>query len=153
MCNQTDQSTINCQLDNCVYFTSNKLARLFKKTAEEAFRKTGLSPSHAMLLYIVNKEGRIHQKIAGEFLHMTPSTMTRFVDKLVHQQLVSRSVDGKNVYLQTTTAGLERQKDILSSWTALHQTYENLLSDDETRQFLALSHKLLDGLENASEHK
>jgi len=38
----------DCAVDihNCLYFTSNALARVFTRMAERAFRVTGLSPSH-----------------------------------------------------------------------------------------------------------
>ena len=71
-------STCN-QLNSCLFFSAGKLARVIGNTADDAFRITGLSPSHAFLLHIVNQNRGIHQKIIGEMLHMTPSTITRFV--------------------------------------------------------------------------
>ena len=63
-----------CMLNGCLFFTSAKLARELGKMADEAFRKTGLSPSHAMLLYIVNLKGGIPQKEIGEMLQIAEAT-------------------------------------------------------------------------------
>jgi len=137
----------DCRLNDCLFFSSAKLARVLGKTADDAFSKTGLSPSHALLLYIVNQNGEIHQKEIGERLHLTPSTITRFVEKLEGKRLVSRKTNGKNVYICTTEKGLLLQSEIIIAWNDLHAVYEDILTEDETRQFIEISRKLLKKLE------
>ena len=137
----------DCRLNDCLFFSSAKLARVLGKTADDAFSKTGLSPSHALLLYIVNQNGEIHQKEIGERLHLTPSTITRFVEKLEGKRLVSRKTNGKNVYICTTEKGLLLQSEIIIAWNDLHTVYEDILTEDETRQFIEISRKLLEKLE------
>mgnify|MGYP001291948018 CR=1 FL=1 len=137
----------DCRLNDCLFFSSAKLARVLGKTADDAFSKTGLSPSHALLLYIVNQNGEIHQKEIGERLHLTPSTITRFVEKLEGKRLVSRKTNGKNVYICTTEKGLLLQSEIIIAWNDLHAVYEDILTEDETRQFIEISRKLLEKLE------
>jgi len=137
----------DCRLNDCLFFSCAKLARVLGKTADDAFSKTGLSPSHALLLYIVNQNGEIHQKEIGERLHLTPSTITRFVEKLEGKRLVSRKTNGKNVYICTTEKGLLLQSEIIIAWNDLHAVYEDILTEDETRQFIEISRKLLQKLE------
>ena len=137
----------DCRLNDCLFFSCAKLARVLGKTADDAFSKTGLSPSHALLLYIVNQNGEIHQKEIGERLHLTPSTITRFVEKLEGKRLVSRKTNGKNVYICTTEKGLLLQSEIIIAWNDLHTVYEDILTEDETRQFIEISRKLLEKLE------
>lgn len=138
----------DCRLNDCLFFSSAKLARVFGKIADDAFSKTGLSPSHALILYIVNQKGCIHPKEVGEQLYLTPSTITRFVDKLERKQLISRQTNGKNVYICTTAKGLLLQSEIIIAWNDLHARYEDVLTEEETRQFIESSSKLLLKLEN-----
>lgn len=140
------QGTCN-QLNSCLFFSSGKLARVIGRTAEDAFKTTGLSPSHAFLVHIVNHNNGIHQKKVGELLHMTPSTITRFVEKLENKGLLSRTMDGKNVHLHTTDKGLKLQPAIVSAWENLHDSYSQILSPEENAQFLAVIDKLITKLE------
>lgn len=142
---------LNCKLDSCLFFSTAKLAREFGKLADEAFRKTGLSPSHALLLYIINLKGKIQQKNVGEMLHLTPSTITRLIDKLQRKGYVEKHQDGKNVCLLSTSEGEMQQEDIINSWNLLHKGYQDILTEEEMLKFLEISGKLLEKLTNKSE--
>ncbi|WP_394525432.1 MarR family winged helix-turn-helix transcriptional regulator [Lacrimispora sp. JR3] len=137
-----------CTLNSCLFFSNAKLSRAFGKIADEAFSKTGLSPSHALLLYLVNLNGGMMQKELGETLHLTPSTITRLIEKLEHKGLVSKQSEGKQVYLNTTSEGLYLQDKIMESWDLLHKEYEGVLTEEETAHFIEISGKLLKHLEN-----
>ncbi|WP_077609394.1 MarR family winged helix-turn-helix transcriptional regulator [Clostridium sp. Marseille-P2415] len=136
-----------CKLDSCLFFSTTKLARAFGKIADEAFLKTGLSPSHALLLYLVNLNGGIQQKEIGETLHLTPSTVTRLIEKLKRKNLVSKKSEGKNVYLGPTPEGLALQDVIMKSWNQLHNGYKDILTEEETVRFIEISGKLLEKLD------
>ena len=58
------------------------MSRGLDKKAKEEFKKTGLSPSHAFLLYIVSKNNDFPQQKIGERFNLDPSTVTRLVYKL-----------------------------------------------------------------------
>ncbi len=137
-----------CTLNSCLFFSTGKLSRALGKIADEAFSKTGLSPSHALLLYLVNLNGGIKQKELGETLHLTPSTITRLIEKLERKNLVSKQSEGKQVYLNTTPEGLALQDEIMESWSQLHRGYEGVLTEEETAHFIEISGKLLNHLEN-----
>ncbi|WP_283606546.1 MarR family winged helix-turn-helix transcriptional regulator [Faecalispora anaeroviscerum] len=138
----------DCKLDGCLFFSTTKLARELGRLADDAFYETGLSPSHAVLLYVVNLRGGIQQKAIGEMLHLTPSTITRLIEKLERKGLVEKRLEGKNVYLQTTSDGLAQQERIIASWNHLHEEYQNILTKTETARFLEISQKLLERLES-----
>ena len=148
MSNKDERQKQACSLNGCLFFTTVKVSRVFGKMAEEAFSKTGLSPSHALLLYLVNQKEEILQKELGETLHLTPSTITRLIEKLEHKTLVSKRCEGKSVILSTTPQGIALQKSIMESWILLHEQYQGILTEEETAQFLNLSKKLLGKLEN-----
>lgn len=141
----------NCQLDSCLFFSAAKLSRTFGKIADEAFSITGLSPNHALVLYLVNQRGTIHQKEIGEMLHLTPSTITRFMDKLETKKLVVKNSEGKNAYISTTEKGQQMQPRILAAWEHLHTVYDGILNEAETRQYIELSNKLMERLSHYDE--
>ncbi|WNR43070.1 MarR family winged helix-turn-helix transcriptional regulator [Paenibacillus roseipurpureus] len=82
---------------NCMYFSSALLNRAITRMAEETFKSTGLSPTYAFLLMAVHEQPGISQKELGEALHLTPSTITRFIEKLIHKELVLSRNRGKAV--------------------------------------------------------
>ena len=145
---KTEQPADNqeCKLNGCIFFSVEKLSRVLGKIAEEAFVKTGLSPSHAILLYVVNIRGGIQQKEIGELLHLTPSTITRLVEKLKRKGYLDKQSEGKNAYLQTTSEGLAQQDEITASWNHLQDRYKNILSEEEADQFIGSCCKLLESL-------
>jgi len=148
---ERDVDLHGCRLKDCLFFSTTKLSRELGKLADEAFSKTGLSPSHAVLLYTVNLKGGIQQKEIGKMLHLTPSTITRLIDKLERKKYVKKQPEGKNIYLCTTAEGLAQQDQIIASWTQLHDHYRNMLTEAETVRFLELSGKLLDKLESKAD--
>lgn len=77
-----------------------------------------------------------------------PSTITRFVEKLEVKKLVLRKNEGKNVILCATKDGLAMQQEILKAWSQLSHSYEGILTEEETRQFIEISSKLLKELED-----
>lgn len=151
MCKENDKNEQECKLNDCLFFSTTRLARAFGKIAEDAFGKTGLSPSHAFLLYLVNQAGSIPQKEIGERLHLMPSTITRFVEKLEGKRLVFKRTEGKSVYICTTKEGLDLQEHIIKSWNNLHNGYNDILTKEERDQFIKLSNKLLGKLGNQEE--
>lgn len=136
-----------CELDSCLFFSTAKLFRALGKTADESFKVTGLSPSYALLLYIVNQHQEIPQKEIGELLHLTPSTITRFIEKLESKKLLSRKTEGKCVFIKSTEKGIGLQPDIEKAWHNLHIKFEDALSQEETIQFIMICNKLLDNVE------
>jgi DNA-binding MarR family transcriptional regulator len=133
-----------CQLNSCLFFSLSKVSRILKKEADDKFAITGLSPSHAFILYLVCLKNRIHQKEVGDYLMLTPSTMTRFVDKLVSKELVTREIEGKNVYLCATNEGEALNVDIMKAWDNLNQLLNATLNAEEKRLYIDLNNKILE---------
>jgi len=134
-------------LHHCLYFTANSLARVITRMAEEEFRRTGLSPSHAFLMMLVNDHPGIGQTELGEQLNLAPSTVTRFIDLLVHRgYLIRKKSDGKVSRVYATEAGRNLRKPIAEAWKSLHQRYAKVLGlkkgDELTAMIDAASDKL-----------
>ncbi len=98
----------------CLYFSSQALARKVEKLALESWKPTGLSPSHAYLLLLVLRDPGIQPTWAGEQLQLSPSTITRLVEKLEEKKLVVRTNEGKLTNIYPTPKGKTMQ-DLLNA--------------------------------------
>ena len=114
-------------LHDCLYFTANSLARVITRMAEEEFGKTGLSPSHAFLVMLVNDHPGIAQKELADNLQLAPSTVTRFIDALVYKGYLTRQTEGKASKAYPTDEGKNLQSTIEDAWTNLHKRYAKVL--------------------------
>jgi len=135
-------------LHNCLYFTANSLSRIITRMAEEAFRRTGLSPSHAFLMMLVNDHPGIGQKELCEQLHLAPSTVTRFIDSLVYRGYLTRKSDGKASKVYSTKEGEDLQVSIEEAWKSLHQHYAKVLGLKKGDELTAMIDMASDKLSN-----
>jgi len=118
-------------LSGCLYFTANHLGRVINRMAEEEFGKIGLSPTYGFLMVaILENEGATHNELS-QIMHLTPSTMTRLIDKLVYKQLVIRKQEGRLVRLYATEDGRRLRGDIDQAWERLHDRYARVLGREE----------------------
>ncbi len=125
-------------LRHCLYFTANALSRVIARMAEEEFKITGLSPSHAFLMMIVNDHPGIGQKELGEQLHLAPSTVTRFIDSLVYRGYLIRKSKGKVSKIHSTNKGKQLKKPIDAAWKSLYHRYSKILGMKEGDQLTQL---------------
>lgn len=140
----------NAILHNCLYFTANSLSRVITRMAEQEFMGTGLSPSHAFLIMLVNASPGILQKELCESLNLAPSTVTRFIDTLYHRGLVTRQSQGKSTMVFPTDTGRALQKPIQTAWQNLHTRYARVLGlkegDDLTARIDQASIRLINNM-------
>lgn len=121
-------------LHNCLFFTANRLSRAITKMAEEEFASTGLTPMYGYLIRLVNGTPGISQKELSEKLSITPSTLTRFIDKLEGKQLVERKGQGKTVLVYPTAKGEQLEEEIRLASKKLLQRYEAILGSDFAKE-------------------
>ncbi|MGO4545135.1 MarR family winged helix-turn-helix transcriptional regulator [Paenibacillus sp. 2TAB23] len=121
-------------LHTCLYFTANRLSRAITRMADDAFATTGLTPAYGYLIRLVIGKPGITQKELSEKLHITPSTLTRFIDKLEGKQLVERKVQGKTVLVYPTPRGAEMEQSLRQASKQLKANYEALLGKELAEQ-------------------
>jgi len=135
-------------LQNCLYFSANALARNITRMAETAFKDTDLSPSYAFAIMLVNEQPGITIKELSEHLHLAPSTLTRFVDKLVYRDLVERKQNGKLTQVYPTENAAAIQKDIEAAWKQLYEDYNAIIGkefgDELTQDIFKANQKIED---------
>lgn len=118
-------------LHHCLFFTASRLSRAITRIAEDEFSPTGLSPTYAFLLLLVIENPGITQKELSAKLYLTPSTLTRFIDKLVAKGLVTRRTEGKNSRTFSTPRGEEIRPLIEQAWEGLYHKYSEALGYEE----------------------
>jgi len=124
-------------LHNCLYFTANSLARVISRMADEEFRKSGLSPSHAFLMMLANDSPGHTQNELAEQLNLAPSTVTRFIDSLVNKGFLTRKSEGKISRIHPTKKGRLLQVEIDAAWKNLHERYSQILGRESGDQLAA----------------
>lgn len=137
-------------LHNCLYFTANSLSRVITRMAEEEFRKTGLSPSHAFMMMLVVDNPGVGQKKLCEQLQLAPSTVTRFIDTLEYKGYVTRQSEGKASKVYPTEKGKQLRAPIDNAWKNLYQCYSKVLGSKESDKLTSMIDKAADKLSNST---
>ena len=121
-------------LESCLFFNTNALSRFLLKLAQEEFKHLNLSPAHASLLLLVYDTPGISPKQLSCLLHLTPSTITRFVDALEKKGLLKRKAKGKLSFIFPSDKGLELKRSIAIAYKNLYLKYTKILGSDTANQ-------------------
>ncbi len=127
------------ELTTHIYFASNTLARKISKMADDLFKPYGFSSSYAFLIMEINRTGGLSQKQVSNDFHLAPSTVTRFVDKLVKMGLVERKQQGAEMTLGLTKKGVETAKRLEDDLLILN----GQLTDAYGEKYLETLNKML----------
>ena len=116
------------EIQKCIYFSISKMFRIVNKIAEESFEKIDIYPTHGFLMIILKEEenGLTVNQIS-ETLAIAPSTVTRFVDKLISKGYVKRE---KSI-TKITEEGLKIIPDIYKSWDGISEKIEEVIGNEE----------------------
>lgn len=117
-------------LAKCLFFTSNRLSNIMRKVADEAFNELDIASSYVYLLVIVNQYSGITQSELSEKLDISASTCTRFVDKLVEQDILRKEFEWKTAHIYLTDKGRNTCEQIDSCFDKLYKSYTEILGED-----------------------
>ncbi len=131
----------------CMYFSANALARKIEKLANESWKEAGLSPSHAYLLMAAIEEPGIQPGALADELQLTPSTVTRLIEKLEEKKLVVRTTEGKIANVYPTPKGKALLPTLKQCLDHFYKKFSNVLSKEESSKLILNMNKLADKLE------
>lgn len=132
----------------CLYFSTNALARKVEKLALESWKKVGLSPSHAYLLMAVIEEPGIQPTMLSKQLQLQPSTITRLIEKLEKSKLLNRKLEGKVTHVHPTTKAKEMLPRLKECLQHFYQRYAKIIGKEESALLVQTITKAADKLED-----
>jgi DNA-binding MarR family transcriptional regulator len=130
----------------CIYFSSNALARKIEKLAQESWKPVDLSPSHAYLLMLAIEQPGIQPTALVEQLLLTPSTITRLIEKLEEKKLVLRTNEGKTTSVYPTQKGKQLLPQLQGCVDNFYKTYSAIIGKDDSSRLVQNMNKVIDKL-------
>ncbi|GAB3972423.1 hypothetical protein GCM10028806_24500 [Spirosoma terrae] len=118
----------------CLLFSANALARAITAIGDEEFGRFGLCYSHAYLLCEVVEQPGITPSQLSETLSLSPSTITRLVEKLEQKQLVRRESEGKKTLIYPTNEGEALQPAVAKAWDRVGERYSKAIGEADVCQ-------------------
>jgi DNA-binding MarR family transcriptional regulator len=118
----------------CLFYAANALARNLTRISEEAFAPTGLAPSLAFVLMTVNRQPGIQPSEVAQVMRLSPSTVTRLVEKLEAKGLLRREAQGKSILIHPTVVGIGLQPALEAAWQRTHTVYSDALGEEPAQQ-------------------
>ena len=129
-------NTSTSKFSQCLYFSSNALARKIEKLAQESWDKVNLSPSHAYLLMLTLENPGIQPKAISEQLQLQPSTVTRLLEKLEQKKLVVRTSEGKLTNVYPTPKAKELWPQMQECISEFNQNCELTIGEMDTKNLV-----------------
>jgi MarR family transcriptional regulator, organic hydroperoxide resistance regulator len=122
----------------CLYYSANALARIMTRVADEEFASLGITPSYAFLIMTVNSKPGIQPGEISIEMQLTPSTVTRLIEKMEHKGLLERKSNGKFTQVYTTPKGEEIIPGIKACWMNLYKRYSGVLGEEDAGRLTSM---------------
>ena len=122
------------QFCGCLYYSANALGRILTKMAEDEFAVTGFSPSYGFLIMSINAKPGIQPKELSEIMLLTPSTITRLIEKLEYKGLVERKNVGKITEVHPTQKCTDLDAIVKEAWLNLYRKYSDILGEENGKK-------------------
>ncbi|WP_226658956.1 MarR family winged helix-turn-helix transcriptional regulator [Pseudalkalibacillus hwajinpoensis] len=134
-------------LMQCLFFTSNRFARNITKLAEKNFDFSDLAPSYFYMIMVIHGQPNITQKELCQKLSIAPSTSTRFIEKLVKQNLVRKQTSGKQTMISLTEDGEALYVAFRKGLKSLFEDYNEILGKELSMNLSLMLHEASQKLE------
>lgn len=131
--NESSACKSNTRLSGCLLFSANALARAITAIGDEEFGRFGLSYSHAYLLCEVVDQPGVTPSQLSQTMYLTPSTITRLVEKLEQKQLVRRESEGKKTLIYPTPQGQTLRPGIAEAQQRAGVRYAQAVGEENIR--------------------
>jgi len=106
--------------------------------ADEEFAVTGLSSSYAFLLMTVNSKPGVQPKEISQHMQLTPSTVTRLIEKMEHRGFLKRKSVGRTTEVYPTNLSTELHSKIEEAWQKLYLRYSEILGKEQGDKLTAM---------------
>lgn len=124
-----------------IHKTTNIFSRELSAYFDERFSEFGLATSYIELMLLVRGfDGEATQKVLAEKMNLAPSTITRFMSKLIKIGLVKKTRKGREVAITLSSKGKKEAEK-------MEQVYKKAESDLRQKlggQFVETTEKLLE---------
>lgn len=91
---------------------ANTFSRSLSSYFDSKLSSFGLATSYIELILLLKANGGYTQKELAEQLSLAPSTITRFIDKLIKQDIVMKKRTGREVSVELTVKGNRLSSDM-----------------------------------------
>lgn len=125
-------------LNDSLYFTVSKLHRNVVRVADRAFKEVGLSPSYAVLLMVLDEWKVLSPTEISNSLDISPSTTTRFLDKLARLELVERRFEGIYSYVSLSHKGSRKIPEIKGIFEELEYELQRLVTKTKAKKSIPI---------------
>ena len=132
----------------CLYHSANAFSRVMTKMADEAFAPTGLSTSYAFLLMTVNDSPGIQPEAISCQMQLTPSTVTRLIEKMEYRGLLERKSVGRATQVFPTEKSEALKPELKKAWQSLYRRYTGILGKETANQLTDDIYKAYSVIEN-----
>ncbi len=126
---------------NCLYYSANSLARLMAKMADEEFSAVGLSSSYALLLMSVNSRPGIQPKQLCCQMQLSPSTITRLIEKMEYKGFLTRKHIGRITEVYPSEKSKNIDSKIKDAWRNLYEKYSGILGEELAQKLTSDVHE------------
>lgn len=137
-------------LDTCVCFVTNKVAKRMADVFNERLLPLGVTRVQWTAMYFLLRYGRISQKELSDRMNIKESTTARLVDRMEkdgHIVRVKDDDDRRVTYIELTEKGRIRIEELLPEGEKMSKYASRGISDEELEIFNRVLNKLMDNIE------
>jgi DNA-binding MarR family transcriptional regulator len=110
----------------------NKLNREISRHFDSYFSEFNLATSYVELLMIVHQKETVTQKEIAETLDLAPSTITRFINKLVKRGFIEKKRSGKTMMVSLRKGKMEEVTDLGKIYKRAESDLQKILGEKYT---------------------
>jgi DNA-binding MarR family transcriptional regulator len=121
----------------CLYYSTNALGRIMTKIADEEFSKVGLTSSYALILMSIIEKPGIQPKEISQQMQLSPSTVSRLIEKLEYRRLLERKQNGRSIEIYPTNESKALYEKINDCQKSLYKRYTDILGIQNAKELTA----------------
>ncbi len=118
---------------------TNSISREITGFYDAYFKEDKLATSYIELLLMIEDYEKISQKVIATKMNLAPSTITRFLNKLIKKKLVSKKMDGRISYVVLSELGKKVVPKLREKYEQADEDLKEILGSryvDTTKQLL-----------------